>query len=250
MTNTFSISEALKIGWKLFRKSSVFFILTILMAGVFYLLSSLINFLAVYMIDSLELNRIFMSVVQFLTIVLFLYIQLTIILGLLKTGLRNFDGENTRYSEIHSQSRYVIKSLVASLIYSVIISVGFLLFIVPGFIWMARFYFFEYFIIDKDQGPIEALKSSFKVTKGYTFKTLGLFILISLINTVGLLLLGLGLIVTIPLTCVALAYAYRTFNNSFNSNQDAIDSNHPVETSTVQPSNEVEVMEKNSPAQI
>lgn len=69
--------------------------------------------------------------------------------------------------------------------------------------------FFAGLVVDKGLDPIEALKRSFQITAG-KFWDLLLFVLIMLgINILGILCLGVGLLITLPLTSLALIYIYR-----------------------------------------
>ncbi|MGV8154618.1 MAG: hypothetical protein ACLKAO_09945 [Alkaliphilus sp.] len=77
------------------------------------------------------------------------------------------------------------------------------------FIWMIRAWFYDYFIVDRGSGPVEALKRSWRITKKATWQ-LCLFFLMTLgINLLGAFFLLIGLFVTVPTTLLAFAYVYR-----------------------------------------
>ncbi len=63
--------------------------------------------------------------------------------------------------------------------------------------------FFPYFIISKEMGAIEALKKSYEITEGQSLNLVLFFITLIMINLVGLIPLGLGLVFTIPFSLVA-----------------------------------------------
>jgi uncharacterized membrane protein len=91
--------------------------------------------------------------------------------------------------------------------------VGFILCIIPGFIAIFLLQFFPYAIVDgRTEDPIESLKISYDLVKGHAGDLLLLMILIFLLNLLGALLCGLGLIVTIPVSAIATAYAWRWFS--------------------------------------
>ena len=81
--------------------------------------------------------------------------------------------------------------------------------IVPGIIWAIKFQFFSYFIVDKEVGPIEALKKSAAITKGAKWDLFVFGALLGLINLAGALCVVVGLFATIPTTMVAIAFIYR-----------------------------------------
>ena len=64
-----------------------------------------------------------------------------------------------------------IKKLVnISILYflqSLLIFIGFLLFIVPGVIWSIKYMFSFFILLDQNCGPVEAMKRSSKLTSGY-----------------------------------------------------------------------------------
>lgn len=99
--------------------------------------------------------------------------------------------------------------MVGSIIYGVIVSLGLILLIIPGIVWAIKFQFFDYLIIDKGLGPIDALEKSSEITRGVKLDLLTFGILIWIINLLGLLCLVVGLFVTIPITVVAKAFVYR-----------------------------------------
>ncbi len=59
-----------------------------------------------------------------------------------------------------------------------------------------------------DLGFIEAMKVSSRTAKGKWLKLLGLIIVLAIINLLGTIPLGLGLLITLPVTHVALYTAY------------------------------------------
>ncbi len=66
----------------------------------------------------------------------------------------------------------------------------------------------SYLVVDKNMGPIESLKVSWAVTQGARWQLCCFGGLIVLLNLAGLLCLGLGLIITVPVSWIAGAYVY------------------------------------------
>ena len=99
----------------------------------------------------------------------------------------------------------------AVLISSIIVPVvAFILLLIPVIIINIRLKFFSYLILDKDFGAYKALCESFKMTKGYTWKLVGFAVILALINIAGLITV-VGIILTLPVTFIAIAYVYRRF---------------------------------------
>jgi hypothetical protein len=74
--------------------------------------------------------------------------------------------------------------------------------------WM-ELQFFTCFLVDKNMSAIESFKKSCVMVRGSWGELFVFAFLLALINIVGLLCLRIGLIMTIPQTCLAIAYVYR-----------------------------------------
>ncbi len=109
--------------------------------------------------------------------------------------------------------------LGTSVLFGSIVSVGFILFIIPGFIALTALMFAPYFVIDKGLGPIEALKASARITKGNRLRILALIAATSLISLLGTVPLFVGLLVAIPLTALATMHAYRRLATAADANE-------------------------------
>ena len=101
------------------------------------------------------------------------------------------------------------KFLGATLLTGLAVIGGVLLLIVPGIIFMLMFMFVMFIVIDRGLGPVVAMKESARLTRGYKWQLLGFVLVLALINFVGALALLVGLFVTIPVTSLAFAHAYR-----------------------------------------
>lgn len=100
--------------------------------------------------------------------------------------------------------------LGASILLGLAIAVGFLLLIVPGIIFTLMFMFTTFIVIDRELGPVEAMKESRRITHGYKWRLLGFGLVLALVNLLGILALVIGLLVSIPVSSLAFAHAYRT----------------------------------------
>jgi len=72
--------------------------------------------------------------------------------------------------------------------------------------------FVMFIVIDRGLGPVEAMKESARLTRGYKWQLLGFVLVLALINFVGALALLVGLFVTIPVTSLAFVQAYRALS--------------------------------------
>jgi len=97
---------------------------------------------------------------------------------------------------------------IVSLVVSVV-AVGLILLIVPGVIFSVRYMFYGYAVVERNARPLEAMAQSAAATRGawWNVSLFGLAIL--LLNILGALLLGVGLLVTAPMSALAAAWVYR-----------------------------------------
>lgn len=90
-----------------------------------------------------------------------------------------------------------------------VIAAGLVLLIVPGIIFALMFMFAPFIVIEREVGPIDAMKESHRITRGHKWPLLGLVALLVLINLLGLLALVVGLLISVPVSTLALVHAYR-----------------------------------------
>jgi uncharacterized membrane protein len=100
--------------------------------------------------------------------------------------------------------------LGAEILVAIIVFVGLLLFVVPGIIAALGLMFALYLVIDRRSGPIEAIKQSWQLTKGHKGQLFLLSLALVGLNILGLVALIVGALVTIPISWLAVAHAYRS----------------------------------------
>jgi len=199
----FSKSEAIKFGWEITKKNIYFFIKVFILTGGILLGLSFLNG--------------FFRNIPFLNLFFSLFItalQIIFSLGFMKIALKFYDNEKPEISDIFSQYPLFLKYLLATILSVIIVTLGLILFIVPGIIFAIRFWFFGYFIVDKNLGAIESLKKSWEITKGNTWNLFIFLILLALINILGFLALVIGLLLSVPTTLLAQAFVYRKLSEN------------------------------------
>lgn len=198
----FTISEALRFGWKTTLKNIRILVPVQLIVAFFYFLPNV----AEYIIGN-EPTNITLSSAVFNTVSWIL--QIIVGMGFTKMCLKIHDGDAVTYTDLISCTHLFFKYFVASILYGLVCLAGFVLLIVPGFIWGIKFWFFTYAIVDQEMGPIRALKESSLITEGVK-KELFVFSLAILgINILGILALFVGLLVAVPTSILATTYIYR-----------------------------------------
>jgi len=150
-------------------------------------------------------EKTFITLTNFIAFVLGLILQL----GFIKICLKFSDQQKPKFSEFFLQYPLFFKMFFGYILYFLIVLVGLILFIIPGIVFAIKFSFYKYFIVDEGLGPIEALKRSYKITRGATWNLFLFFSLTSAINLIGVFALLIGLFATIPTTTMATAFVYR-----------------------------------------
>jgi uncharacterized membrane protein len=194
----FSIQEALKAGWNIWKQNAWFLIgVTV----VLFFLPSIPSYLA----NSPRVSGMLDTILVIIGWVLSLLMSI----GMIKITLAFVDGVKAPWQELFRHYTYLVKYVVASILYGLIVAAGLVLFVIPGIYLALKYQFAIYLIVDKNLGIFEAFGRSGQMTIGVKWQLLGWFIVQTLLNIVGALLLGIGLLVTAPVTMLAYAKIYR-----------------------------------------
>ena len=199
----FSPLSAIEFGWETFKKRPWFFagaVVILLVANILNVgITSGVNTLSG---GTLEEPTLFANLVN-------LALSALILMGAVAFFLAAHDDPNgVDYSVLWHPTPYW-KFFAASLLTSLAIGFGLVLLIVPGLIAMVLFMFSTFLVVDRGVGPFEAMRASMELTKGNRWPVFGFAVLTALIVVLGVLALGVGLLVAVPIVGLATAYAYR-----------------------------------------
>lgn len=197
MNQTFSNKEIIKKSWGIVKSNLKIFIPILIIVWLLQMgLSS---------IQTISDN----TIITFLLSAISWIINTLITIGLISTFLKFANGEIFNFKSVLDKKDKFIPYVIGTIYYSLIVFAGIILLIIPGIIWAIRYQFYSYLIIDKGMSPKEALVKSKEMTKGKTLKLLGFGIILFLINLLGVLALVVGLFVSIPVSMLAIALAYK-----------------------------------------
>jgi hypothetical protein len=222
----FSPSSAIRFGWETFKKRPWLFI------GAFVLV-------AIAQVVTEGLSRAIdapfggaESDYAFLGALVSLALNTLISMGVTNFGLAAHDNpETVELSALwhpHPFWRYLGLTILFSLIIVAVFLLSFALFaalardaglgiavplaVVLAAILALMLLFSGFLVIDRGLGPIQALKESHRITRGYKWPLFLLCLLLVLINVAGLLALIVGLLVSAPVSLLALTHAYRVLS--------------------------------------
>lgn len=143
-------------------------------------------------------------------------------LGVIKVFLKLVDGGEKNFNDLWSTVGYLPSYIAAAIMMALVVGVGLVLLVVPGVYIYVRLQFFSILIIDKNLGPIKALKESWRLTTGRALDMFLLSVIIIAITLAGSLLVGVGLIVAVPVTMIFLAKVYRILSPVAVSIEEAV----------------------------
>ncbi len=105
-----------------------------------------------------------------------------------------------------------INILLASILTDFIIGIGIVLLIVPGIIFAVRFAFVPYLTTEKGLDAVTAIKTSWEMTRPHAWTIFFMGLLCIPIVLGGILVLGVGVVVSVMWIGVAFAFVYHEVN--------------------------------------
>ncbi len=191
----FFIGETLREAWKILRENvaeivAIYLLGIILPQGIIMALQGWGNDGGVFFAI---LNQIVSMVLSF---------------AVMKAMLDVVRGREIDVSLTWKEPKRLWNYFLGSLLYAIIVLVGFVLFIIPGIIFSIKYRYMIYLIIEEDLGPLQALKRSAEITKGVKWDILAFDFVTVALTLAGFFALLVGLVVAIPLTALAQVVLY------------------------------------------
>lgn len=232
---SFSISEVLKSSWGAFKKNWQSFYVVFL---VLILVSIVPSFLSSLFSKNLPALSILVSLVSWV-------LSVVTGLGIIKVALDVADGKKAEVSELFFAmknlalvGKYLLTSLLFGLIFvgatlpialaafigailkldsqigtTLLVLVGAVVLVGAIFVSI-RMQFWMYVLVEKRIWGMEVLKVSWAMTRGMVLNLILFSLVLALVNIVGAVLLLVGLLVTVPVSMLAMATVYRRMSSS------------------------------------
>lgn len=210
--NTFSIGACIKFGWETFWKRPGIFIkaavLLFLISLVFNVVQSLLDLL----LESQNSTTLIIGgIASFVVALVSIYVSIIINnMGGTVFMLKAHDSlSSVTLRDLwhpHPFWKYVFTSILATLA----VLVGLVFLIVPGIIIGLAFTYALLLVLERNLGPIEAMKESARITRGNRWKLFLFGLVLIGVNLLGFLALLIGLFVSVPVSFLAALHAYRT----------------------------------------
>ncbi len=193
----FSKKEAIDYGFKL-AKENLFFFVTLFIIVLLISAARLV----------LEASTVHIPFMAFIVWLLQVAMDLVIGIGFIQITLKFLDKKKPKYEDLFYY-KPILNYFLTSFLTGLIVIGGLILLIIPGIYLAIRLKYAVYLVVDKNLGPIEAIKAGWKITHGNVWNLFFFGILLFLINVLGALCLLLGLFVTVPLSMLATTFVYR-----------------------------------------
>ena len=198
---TFSGGAAIKFGWETFKKRALFFVgITVLIGVISWVIGAVVGAIAS---DGTS------TLLGLISFVLNLGLSTLLNMGVIAYALKAHDSpEKVEVIDLwHPQQFWYY--LGATVLLFLCVFVGIVLLIIPGIIVALMLMFTPYIVVDRNFGPIQAIKESKRITDGSKWQLLVFAIALFGLNLLGAIAILVGLLVTIPVSMIAIAHAYR-----------------------------------------
>jgi len=187
-------------GWRLFKSHASAFVVSMLLLFLSWIV--------------LEIAVVFLHRLGFaiwLTLHLaWLFLFAGMLVGLHVMALKSLDGEIPRVGDLFASLERSPAYLLALSIYCLAVSGGLVLLIVPGIYLAVRYCLFAQIITDTSAAALPALRKAAALARGSWASLSALFLIAFLLNIAGMALLGIGLIISFPVSLLAIAGFYRS----------------------------------------
>jgi len=191
---SFVIGDAIEFGWKSVKSRFWFFISIMLLFAILSLIAGQVTGIG---------SKIVLNLLVF-----------GLNAGFARLALDVVEGKQAEFKELFSCFGVLHWFIIGSILYTLIVAAGLLLLIVPGIIWMLAFSQWLFALVDTKSNPIAALRRSVALTEGVKGKIFVFWLALFGLNLLGAVALGIGLLVTIPLTLIASAHVYDQLRKS------------------------------------
>lgn len=226
MDTRLSVKECLRFGWNAFKARPGILIggplllflcvYAAMLVGLFILglLGVMVGFSVAAVSNPLAGFLAGGGIAWLIAVIIQLILSTIAVLGMLNFALKAHDNlASVRLGDL-KRTQPFWTMLGVTIITSIATTIGFAFLVVPGIIAVIFLIFAPYVVVDRGLGVIASLKGSVRLVSRNFVGVLLLMLALIAINMIGAILLLVGLIVTIPVSIMAAAHAYRTVSGT------------------------------------
>jgi uncharacterized membrane protein len=144
-----------------------------------------------------------------LNLILTQLFSLFLSLGLTQIGLKMIAGKEFSVGLLFKGGKQFLPLLGATVLFSLIVIIGFICFVIPGIYLAARLSYYLPAIVDRKLGPISSLKYSWYITTDNTGNLIRLSFMYFLIGLAGILAFCVGILFAGPVIWLTSLVVYR-----------------------------------------
>ncbi|WP_298868800.1 DUF975 family protein [uncultured Gimesia sp.] len=170
------VGEVLTRSWKLFKTNLgavigvhfVAYLLSMIAGFAFLMIVTIVGFGGGAMLIQPDPTvLIILGIIFYIVLILFsMVIQYYFMLGVQSFLLKLVRGEHPTFGELFSGGPYLGRMLLCSLVFMLLGTACYLLFVIPGLIFLLVFWPYSFLLIDQNLPGIRAFSESRKITKG------------------------------------------------------------------------------------
>jgi uncharacterized membrane protein len=117
--------------------------------------------------------------------------------------------EKVTFESLQGLVPLVPQILALSVVKGILLTAGFFLLFFPGLFLMVAFLFAELILVLERKQFVDALKESYRLASQNLLGVLGLLVFVFFLTFSGILLVGIGVLVTLPLSALVIYSVYR-----------------------------------------
>ncbi len=181
-------SKYLKEGWELFKsRAGEFIVFTVIILAASFVLSNL-DFIG-SLVSALITPPLYAGII----IVAFMLLR----------------QQEVQFGDFFKGFNYFLPLVLAGIVSGILVTLGLILLIIPGVYLIVSYLFVSMLIVEHHMEFWQALETSRQIVTKNWFSVFIFVLILFAINLVGAIALGIGLLVTIPVSACSVCVAYR-----------------------------------------
>ncbi len=136
-------------------------------------------------------------------------VALPMMMGIVMIGIKRAVDAPVNANLVFAYFPKMFSLLITVILIYIMVIIGLVLLVLPGIYLMVAYYMALPLVVEKGLSPWQAMEVSRKTISRRWFRMLGFFIVASIIITISIIPLGIGLIWTLPLFIIAYGIIYR-----------------------------------------
>lgn len=194
----FSVGDVLKFSFEEWKKNWALWLGITLFA---VLIPMIPQALLMNISEDAILPQIGLNVIRLLLTIL-------VHMGILTVAIMAAKQQSFTFSDFFSKFHLFPSYLLGKILFLAGFIIGLFLLIVPGIVFALKFNLWPFFVLDRDAGGVDSLKESNKAVEGVKWDIFMFWVAAILLNIFGFLLLGVGFLITWPVTLIAWSKIY------------------------------------------